>query len=53
MTSRAFTTVMVARNLSEMTRLGTEYNAEYVNSKEFWNTCERTNESVYQLLKSL
>ena len=42
-----------APDLYEMTRLSTEYNAEYVTSKEFWNTCERTNESVYQLLGSL
>ena len=42
-----------AQDLYEMTRLSTKYNAEYVNSKEFWNTCEHTNKSVYQLLGSL
>jgi len=42
-----------AQDLYEMTKSSSEYNAEYVNSKEFWNTCERTNESLYQLLGSL
>jgi hypothetical protein len=42
-----------AQDLYEMTRLSTEYNAEYVNSKEFWDTCEHANRPLYQLLGSL
>lgn len=42
-----------AQDLYEMTKSSTEYNAEYVNSKEFWKLCEQTNESVHRLLESL
>jgi hypothetical protein len=42
-----------AQDLYEMTRDSTEYNAQYVQSSEFWNFCESTNESVHQLLGSL
>jgi hypothetical protein len=42
-----------AQDLYEMTRASTEYNAQYVQSSEFWNLCEDTNESVYQMLGSL
>ena len=42
-----------AGDLYEMTRASTEYNQEYVNSTEFWNLCEQSNESVNALLESL
>lgn len=42
-----------AQDLYEMTRVSTEYNAQYVQSSEFWQICEDTNQSVYQLLESL
>jgi hypothetical protein len=42
-----------AQDLYEMTRASTEYNAEYVQSQKFWDTCEQTNQSVYKLLASV
>ena len=42
-----------AQDLYEMTRDSAEYNAQHVQSSEFWNLCERTNDSVHQMLESL
>lgn len=42
-----------AHDLYAMTRDSTEYNAQYVQSSEFWKLCEGTNQSVNQLLGSL
>lgn len=42
-----------AQDLYEMTLESSLHNQEYVNSSAFWNTCEKTNESVNKLLESL
>jgi hypothetical protein len=42
-----------AQDLYEMTLESSLHNQEYVNSLEFWNACEKTNESVNKLLGSL
>jgi hypothetical protein len=42
-----------ADDLYEMTKASTEYNREYVDSNAFRITCERTNESVHNMLANL
>jgi hypothetical protein len=42
-----------AMELYEMTRASTEYNCEYVQSKDFWDLCEQSNTITYNYLANL
>lgn len=42
-----------AMDLYEMTRASTEYNYEYIQSNDFWNRCEATNQECYNYLTNL
>lgn len=42
-----------AMDLFEMTRSSTEYNCDWVQSKDFWNFCENSNTETYNLLANL
>jgi hypothetical protein len=42
-----------AQDLYEMTRASTEYNYDYVQSEDFWNTCEKFNTNTIDYLFNL